>query len=182
MPEVTLDPDTANSWHILSENGRNVRRGDRAQDLPDTPQRFNPAVIVLGRERLSSGRHYWEVEVGDKTEWTLGVCDESVSRKGGIRLSPKNGFWTVWLRGGDYEARTSPPTLLTPRAPPRTVGLFLDYEAGRFSVYNVDDRSLLFTFSGASFPPTLRPYFSPGLNEGGKNAGDLRILPVTGWV
>ncbi|KAJ1134703.1 hypothetical protein NDU88_001150 [Pleurodeles waltl] len=177
---VTLDPDTANRWLILSEDGRSVRDGDRAQDLPDTPQRFTKYAIVLGRERLSSGRHYWEVEVGDKTEWSLGVCDEAVSRKGEFTLSPKDGCWTVWLRDGKYKAATSSPTLLTPRVPPRAVGLFLDYEAGRLSLYNVDDRSLLFTFSGASFPPTLRPFFSPHLREGGRNAGALRILPVTG--
>ncbi|XP_069093425.1 butyrophilin subfamily 1 member A1-like isoform X3 [Pleurodeles waltl] len=177
---VTLDPDTAHRRLILSEDGRSVRHRDRAQDLPDTPLRFNHTVIVLGRERLSSGRHYWEVEVGDKTGWDLGVCDEAVTRKGKITTSPEKGYWTVWLRDGEYEALTVPSTLLTPRAPPRAVGLFLDHEAGRLSLYNVDDRSLLFTFSGASFPPTLRPFFCPGLNEGGRNAGALRILPVTG--
>ncbi|KAJ1134727.1 hypothetical protein NDU88_001174 [Pleurodeles waltl] len=177
---VTLDPDTANPWLVLSEDGRSVRHGDREQELPDTPQRFSPVIIVLGRERLSSGRHYWEVEVGDKTSWDLGVCDEAVSRKGGITASPKNGFWKVRLRDGEYKARTDLMTLLTSRVPPRAVGLFLDYEAGRLSLYNVDDRSLLFTFSGASFPPTLRPYFSPFSNEGGRNTGALRILRVTG--
>ncbi|KAJ1134714.1 hypothetical protein NDU88_001161 [Pleurodeles waltl] len=177
---VTLDPDSAHRSLILSEDGRSVRHGDRAQDLPDTPQRFNPVVNVLGRERLSSGRHYWEVEVGDKTGWTLGVSYQAVTRKGEFYLSPKYGVWAVRLRDGEYKALTSPPTLLTPRVPPRAVGLFLDYEAGRLSLYNVDDRSLLFTFSWASFPPTLRRFFSPELNEGGRNGGALRILPVTG--
>ncbi|XP_078496816.1 erythroid membrane-associated protein-like [Lissotriton helveticus] len=176
---VPLDPDTAHRWLILSSGGRSVRMGDRAQDLPDTPQRFDPTGAVLGTERLSSGRHYWEVEVGDTTWWTLGVCDEAVRRKGrSITASPRNGFWIVMLRDGKYKALAGPSAVLTPRVSPRAVGLFLDYEAGRFLVYNVDDRSLLFTFSGASFPPTLRPFFSPHLNEGGGNAGALRVLPV----
>ncbi|XP_078501948.1 E3 ubiquitin-protein ligase TRIM39-like [Lissotriton helveticus] len=179
---VTLDPYTAHGKLILSEDGRSVRRvrcGDRARYLPNTPQRFTIYVVVLGTHRLSSGRHYWEVEVGDKTDWILGVCDESVNRKGRITLAPEDGFWTVWLRDDNYEALTFPSTLLIPRVPPRAVGLFLDYEAGRLSVYNVDDRSLLFTFSGAPFPPTLRAFFYPGLNDGGRNAGALRVLPVT---
>ncbi|XP_078535020.1 E3 ubiquitin-protein ligase TRIM21-like [Lissotriton helveticus] len=176
---VTLDPDTAHQSLILSEAGRSVRHGDRAQDLPDTPQRFNLCPIVLGRERLSSGRHYWEVEVGNKTRWSLGVCDEAVNRKGKVTLAPKGGYWTVWLRDGNYQAGSSLPITLTLLVPLRAMGLFLDYEAGRLSFYNVDDRSLLFTFSGASFPPTLRPYFMPGLGERGKNAGALRVLPVT---
>ncbi|XP_078496433.1 butyrophilin-like protein 9 [Lissotriton helveticus] len=176
---VTLDPDTASPWLVLSDDGRSVRLGDRAQDLPDTPQRFTKYIIVLGRERLSSGRHYWEVEVGDKTRWSLGVSDEAASRKGNITLAPEFGYWTVWLRDGKYQANTSPPTLLTPQVPPRAVGLFLDYEAGRISFYNADDGSLLFTYSGATFPPTLRPLFNPGLDQGGGNAGALRVLPVT---
>ncbi|XP_078501871.1 E3 ubiquitin-protein ligase TRIM39-like [Lissotriton helveticus] len=177
---VTLDPDTAHRSLILSEDGRSARLGDRDQDVPDTPQRFTKYTTVLGRERLSSGRHYWEVEVGDKTSGILGVCDEAVSRKGEIELAPEDGFWLVMLSDGKYIALASPPILLTSRAPPRAVGLFLDYEAGRLSVYHVDDRSLLFTFSGASFPPILRPFLCPGHNDGGRNAGALRILPVTG--
>ncbi|XP_069093379.1 E3 ubiquitin-protein ligase TRIM11-like [Pleurodeles waltl] len=176
--EITLDPDTANPWLIISEIGRSVRLGVRPQDLLDTPQRCNPVTSVLGRERLSSGKHYWEVEVGDKTGWDLGVCDESVSRKEVITLCPKNGYWVVWLRDGKYKALTSPSAFLFPRTPPRVVGLFLDYEAGRLSVYNVEEKSLLFTFFGTSFPRTLRPFFNPGLIDGGKNAGVMQILPV----
>ncbi|XP_069093391.1 E3 ubiquitin-protein ligase TRIM39-like isoform X2 [Pleurodeles waltl] len=180
--EVTLDPDTAHRWLILSEDRRSVRMGDRAQDVPNTPQRFHPVIAVLGREKLSSGRHYWEVEVGNKTGWTLGVCDEAVSRTGEITASPEVGYWIVQLRNGEYRAVTDPSTLLTIHVPPRAVGLFLDYEEGRLLVYNVNDCALLFSFSGASFPPTLRPFFSPETNEGGRNAGALRIQPVTRWV
>lgn len=38
-----------------------VRCGDRHQMLPDHPERFDRVVCVLGREAISSGRHYWEV-------------------------------------------------------------------------------------------------------------------------
>ncbi|XP_069093446.1 E3 ubiquitin-protein ligase TRIM39-like [Pleurodeles waltl] len=178
--EVTLDPDTAQRWLILSKDGRSVRNGHRAQNLPNIPQRFTKYPIVLGRERLSSGMHYWEVEVGDKTEWGLGVCDECVSRKRRTSVSPEDGFWAVSLRDGEYRALTFPTTPLTTSVSPRVLGLFLDYEAGKLSVYNVDDKSLLFTFSGASFSTTVRPYFNPGPTDGGKNEGALQILPVNG--
>ncbi|XP_069489012.1 E3 ubiquitin-protein ligase TRIM39-like [Ambystoma mexicanum] len=173
--EVTLDSGTAHPLLIVSADGRSVRRGPRAQDLPDTPQRFTIHWIVLGREGLSSGGHYWEVEVGGSPGWILGVCDESVPRKEGLTLSPARGFWTVELWDGKYWALTSPHTRLTPRAPPGVLGLFLDYEAGRLSVYDAQDRALLFTFPGAPFPRTLRPYFCTWSTEGG-----LRILPVAG--
>lgn len=34
---------------------------DRNQLLPDNPERFDRVMCVLGRERISSGKHYWEV-------------------------------------------------------------------------------------------------------------------------
>ncbi|XP_069491136.1 E3 ubiquitin-protein ligase TRIM39-like isoform X2 [Ambystoma mexicanum] len=173
--EVILDPGTAHPRLIVSADGRSVRCGARAQDLPDTPQRFTLYRCVLGREGLSSGRHYWEVEVGGSRDWELGVCDESVPRKEEITGSPEEGLWTVELWDGKYKALTSPPTPLTPRVPPRVLGFFLDYEAGRLSVYDAQDRALLFTFPGAPFPRTLRPFFWTWSPEGG-----LRILPGAG--
>ncbi|XP_069490991.1 E3 ubiquitin-protein ligase TRIM39-like isoform X3 [Ambystoma mexicanum] len=172
--EVTLDLGTAHPRLIVSADGRSVRCGARAQDLPDTSQRFTYYPCVLGREGLSSGRHYWEVAVRGSTGWALGVCDESVPRKEGIRGSPEGGVWAVLLLDDEYWACTSPRTRLDSRAPPRILGLFLDYEAGRLSVYDAQDRALLFTFSGASFPRTLRPYCETWSPEG------LRILPGAG--
>ncbi|XP_069491011.1 E3 ubiquitin-protein ligase TRIM39-like isoform X2 [Ambystoma mexicanum] len=174
--EVTLDPSTAHPELIVSKDGRSVRRGDRAQALPDTPQRFTRYCCVLGSEGLSSGGHYWEVEVGGSTDWALGVCDESVPRKEWLTLSPERGLWTVRLWDGKYQACTSPTwTPLTPRAPPGVLGFFLDYEAGRFSFYDAQDRALLFTFPRASFPRTLRPYFYTWRPE-----AELRIHPGAG--
>uniref|UniRef100_A0A8C3S2F3 Uncharacterized protein n=1 Tax=Chelydra serpentina TaxID=8475 RepID=A0A8C3S2F3_CHESE len=154
---------------------KRVRHGDTRQDLPDNPGRFEPYVIVLGAEGFTGGRRYWEVEVGKKPEWTLGVCRESVRRKGSIIVTSENGYFVVCLRDGEkYWARTSPLTPLPVSVRPSRVGIFLDYEAGEVSFYNVTDRSHLFTFTD-TFSETLRPYFSPCLNEGGKNADPLII-------
>uniref|UniRef100_A0A8C8S6Y1 RING-type E3 ubiquitin transferase n=1 Tax=Pelusios castaneus TaxID=367368 RepID=A0A8C8S6Y1_9SAUR len=175
--DVTLDPDTANCWLILSEDRKRVRLGEKCQDLPDTPERFDTYPEVLGAERFTGGRRYWEVEVGDKTEWDLGVCRESVSRKGQVTLSPGDRYWALCLRNGEYETCTSPPTLLPVRVRPSRVGIFLDYEAGEVSFYNVTDGSHLFTFTD-TFSGTLCPYFCPCLNTGGTNAAPLIICPV----
>ncbi|KAJ1134968.1 hypothetical protein NDU88_001414 [Pleurodeles waltl] len=66
--EVTLDPDTVNQWLTLSEDGKRVRPRDRAQDLPEMPNRFKTLVAVLGKEKLSEGKHYWEVERLSETQ------------------------------------------------------------------------------------------------------------------
>ncbi|XP_065271848.1 E3 ubiquitin-protein ligase TRIM39-like isoform X3 [Emys orbicularis] len=175
--DVTLDPDTANPYLVLSEDRKRVRLRDTCQDLPDKPERFDKYAIVLGTEGFVGGRRYWEVEVGDKTGWILGVCRESVERKGERFLSPDNGYWAMCLRDEGYDARTSPPTPLPVSVRPSRVGIFLDYEVGEVSFYNVTDGSHLFTFTD-TFSGTLRPYFNPDLNAGGTNAAPLIICPV----
>nr|XP_023969892.1 E3 ubiquitin-protein ligase TRIM39-like isoform X2 [Chrysemys picta bellii] len=176
--DVTLDPDTANPKLILSEDRKCVRLGDTRQDQPNNPERFDPCACVLGAEEFVGGRRYWEVEVGDKPKWDLGVCRESVSRKGDITLTTKQGYWAVTLRNGDkYSVSTSPWTPLPVSVRPSRVGIFLDYEAGEVSFYNVTDRSHLFTFTD-TFSGTLRPYFCPCNNTGGTNTAPLIICPV----
>nr|XP_048674597.1 E3 ubiquitin-protein ligase TRIM39-like isoform X12 [Caretta caretta] len=174
--DVTLDPDTANPHLVLSEDQKCVRHGDRRQDLPNNPERFDPCALVLGAEGFAGGRRYWEVGVGDKTRWILGVCRESVSREEWVTHTPEDGYWAVRLWYGGYEALTDPLTPLPVSVPPSRVGIFLDYEAGEVSFYNVTDGSHLFTFTDVS--GTLRPYFCPGYSAGGENAAPLIICPV----
>ncbi|KAG3282916.1 erythroblast membrane associated protein (Scianna blood group) [Ictidomys tridecemlineatus] len=175
---VTLDPDTAHPKLILSEDRRCVKLGDRKQPVPDNPQRFDFVVSVLGFEYFTAGCHYWEVYVGDKTKWILGVCSESVSRKGKVTASPANGHWLLrqsgQSHGNEYQALTSPQTSFRLKEPPRCVGIFLDYEAGIISFYNVTDKSHIFTFTH-SFSGPLRPFFEPCLHDGGKNIAPLII-------
>ncbi|XP_059570140.1 E3 ubiquitin-protein ligase TRIM11 [Alligator mississippiensis] len=175
--DVTLDPGTAYPELILSEDRKCVRHGDTQQDLPNNPERFDTCPEVLGSEKFTGGRYYWEVEVGDKTCWALGVCRESVHRKGLVTLSPEDGYWVMWLRDQKFKALTTPPTRLPMRLRPRKVGVFLDYEVGEVSFYNVTDGSHLFTFT-ETFSGTLRPYFYTGLSAGGTNATPLILCPV----
>ncbi len=177
--DVTLDPDTAHPDLILSDDGKQVRHGDIRQNLPDKPERFDTCVNVLGKEGFSSGRFYFEVQVKGKTEWTLGVARESINRKGQITASPSDGYWTVWLRNGDeYKAGDDPRVSLSLRVKPQRVGVFVDYEEGLVSFYDVESSSHIYTYTDQSFTDKLYPYFSPGLNEGGKNSNPLIITPV----
>uniref|UniRef100_A0A8C1UBT4 E3 ubiquitin-protein ligase TRIM39-like n=1 Tax=Cyprinus carpio TaxID=7962 RepID=A0A8C1UBT4_CYPCA len=178
--DVTLDPDTAHPNLILSDDGTQVRDGGIRQKLPDTPERFDRCVYVLGKEGFSSGRFYFEVQVKGKTEWDLGVARESINRKGLITLRPSDGYWTVILRNGDeYKAGEDPSVSLSLRVKPQRVGVFVDYEEGLVSFYDVESSSHIYSFTAQSFTEKLYPLFSPCPNDGGKNSSPLIITPVS---
>ncbi|XP_041092211.1 erythroid membrane-associated protein-like [Polyodon spathula] len=176
--DMTLDPDTAHPKLILSEEGKQVSLGERRQALPDNPERFDYVVSVLGRQSFTSGRHYWQVEVGEKTKWELGVAKKSINRKGVSSRSPRSGYWTVRLRDGEYEALADPSIPLPLSLKLRKVGVYLDYEEGQVSFYNVETRSHIYTFTD-TFTEKLYPYLNPSLNTDGKNTAPLIILPVS---
>uniref|UniRef100_A0A2I3LKR1 RING-type E3 ubiquitin transferase n=1 Tax=Papio anubis TaxID=9555 RepID=A0A2I3LKR1_PAPAN len=180
--DVHLDPDTAYSRLIVSEDRKRVHYGDTNQKLPDNPERFYRYNIVLGSQCISSGRHYWEVEVGDRSEWGLGVCKQNVDRKEVVYLSPHYGFWVIRLRkGNEYRAGTDEYPLLSLPVPPRRVGIFVDYEAHDISFYNVTDYgSHIFTFPRYPFPGRLLPYFSPCYSIGTNNTAPLAICSLDG--
>ncbi|XP_061581383.1 zinc-binding protein A33-like [Cololabis saira] len=164
---ITLDPDTAYPCLWVSPCRTSVQVGRIQPNLPNNPERFTRYNIVLGSEAFSSGRHYWEVEVGSKTAWGLGVARASVNRKEEICLCPDDGFWTMVLRDkgdgtSEYEACTdSEENLIYPPKPPRRIGVYLDYTRGRVSFYDAGDMNHLFTFCDAEFKEPIYPYFNP---------------------
>uniref|UniRef100_A0A672ZMT6 Uncharacterized protein n=3 Tax=Sphaeramia orbicularis TaxID=375764 RepID=A0A672ZMT6_9TELE len=176
--DLTLDPDTAHPDLILSDDGKQVHDSDETKNLPDTPQRFSDCCSILAKQSFSSGRFYFEVQVKGKTEWDLGVVRESINRKGDLTATPQNGFWTICLRNeNEYIAGADPPVHLSMKSGPQKVGVFVDYEEGLVSFYDVDSSVLIYSFIGCCFNDKLLPYFSPCPNDEGKNSAPLIITP-----
>ncbi|XP_033982756.1 zinc finger protein RFP-like [Trematomus bernacchii] len=159
--EVTLDPDTAHPYLILSDDGKQVNCGDVKKNLPGNPERFDDSYSVLAKQSFSSRRFYYEVQVKGVSDWTLGVTRESINRKGKITKTPENGFWTIDLRDDNkYEACADPDIRLSLKSQPQKVGVFVDYEEGLVSFYDVDAAALIYSFTGCCFKEKLYPCFS----------------------
>ncbi|XP_019202868.1 nuclear factor 7, ovary isoform X1 [Oreochromis niloticus] len=176
--DVTLDPDTAHPALILSNDGKQVHCGDEWKKLPDSSKRFEPAISVLGTQGFSCGRLYYDVQVKGKTGWTLGVAKGSVNRKGEIKLNPESGYWTICLRNrNEYFALAAHPVPLSVNDPPEKVRVFVDYEEGLVSFYDVNAAVLLHSYTGQIFNEKLYPFFSPGTSDSGTNTVPLIITP-----
>ncbi|XP_049730449.1 butyrophilin-like protein 9 isoform X1 [Elephas maximus indicus] len=177
--DVTLDPASAHPSLVVSEDGRSVssREAGLALAVGDS-QWFVEQTCVLGRERFSAGCHYWEVHVGHRSRWFLGACLATVPRVEPARLTPASGYWVMGLWNScEYFVLDPHRVALTLRVPPRCVGVFLDFEAGRLSFFNVSDGSHIFTFTD-TFSGPLCAYFRPRAHDGSEHPEPLTICPL----
>ncbi|XP_034645643.1 zinc finger protein RFP-like [Trachemys scripta elegans] len=158
---MTLDPDTAHPELVLSADRKSVRLGDTQQRVPNDPERFDCNRWVLACEGFTSGRHCWEVEMGDGQCWAVGVARESVNRKRGLSFNPEEGIWAVqWLHGDQYQARTSPETTVSLGRVPSRIRVCLDCDEGQVAFFSADNKAPIFTFPPASFNgERIRPWF-----------------------
>ncbi|KAM9425708.1 uncharacterized protein KZ484_012469 [Pholidichthys leucotaenia] len=177
--DVKLDPNTAHHCLILSDDGKKVRDGGPNPKQSNLPMRFDLFGSVLGLNRFTSGRSYWEVDVCNKTGWDLGVVRDNANRKGELSLTPDNGYWvTVHYEDKKYAALTAPPISLPLQVKPQKVGVFVDYEEGLVSFYDVLSKTHIYSFTECSFGGEILPYFSPHLKQDEKNANPLVISTV----
>ncbi|XP_004619213.2 tripartite motif-containing protein 75-like [Sorex araneus] len=158
--EVTLDPKTAHPSLCVSEDRKTVNYvQERSKD--DGKVRESDDAVVLGSEGYSSGRHYWEVQVGNKTEWAVGVCTDTISGKEQPPLLNQKRSWTIQLQDGNYLAGGSVPVLVSVKNKPQKIGIYLDYELGQISFYDASDRSHIYSLTD-TFSDVLKPYFWVG--------------------
>ncbi|XP_059537114.1 tripartite motif-containing protein 75-like [Myotis daubentonii] len=151
--DLTLDPETAHPCLIISRDRKSVTYRT-AFGLHNLHGRTSyPAV--LSSEGFDAGRHFWQVEVRGTGPWSLGVCKESFPRNPPMPLSPRNGCWQFHLLANTPVTWDSGIW--------ERIGIFLDYELGEVSFYNLRNRLHLHTFS-ERFTEKLIPYFCIGLS------------------
>ncbi|XP_055967054.1 tripartite motif-containing protein 75-like [Sorex fumeus] len=160
---ISLDPNTAHPSLRMSQDLQSVTcvrkrsKGDGdPESCDDTTQ-----LVLLGREGFASGRHYWEVQVGAKPEWAVGVCSVAPSAQASRSLEAPKRCWTLQLLDGDYLSVGTAAVPLALRDQPVAIGVYLDWELGQLSFYNAADRSHLHSFT-EPFAEELKPYFRVG--------------------
>ncbi|XP_038035139.2 E3 ubiquitin-protein ligase TRIM7-like isoform X4 [Anas platyrhynchos] len=164
--DISLDADTAHPRLEVSEDGKSVKDAGMIRKVPMREKRIDSHLFVLAKEGYTSGRFYWEVNVGKRRNWILGVAQESVTRKGTVALSPNNGFWVIGLVDGqEYWAYMDPWTHLAVTGTLQKIGIFLDISTKQLSFYNVHKKTILHAFTIADDSMQegkLIPIFSTG--------------------
>lgn len=151
---------TNHPWLIVSDDRKKVQEAHTETEVSFSVQRFNGWPCVLGWEGMTIGRHYWEVKLANNGYWRLGLTTASSKRHGRFSMYPEDGYWALWRSTRQFYACTQPETLLPLEMVPTRIGIYLDYDEGQISFYNVETRSHIFTFKGA-FREKLYPLFAP---------------------
>ncbi|XP_051727605.1 E3 ubiquitin-protein ligase TRIM7 isoform X2 [Ctenopharyngodon idella] len=165
LEDVTLNPTSAYPFLILSDDRKQLKRGEKLQFYRNSPQRFDVWSCALAKEGYESGRHYWEVNVGENKDWKLGVVRESAQRKGLFDMTPAIGYYALWWSGNHLRALTAPPLAkVKVTGHLRRIGVYLDCEEGQVIFYNAKTGSELYSFA-AEFSEKMFPLFGTGDKE-----------------
>ncbi|XP_018422482.1 PREDICTED: E3 ubiquitin-protein ligase Midline-1-like [Nanorana parkeri] len=161
VSDMLLDVSTASNNVHISGDQKTASWSQKPQGRQATPQRFQ-SFKVLSSTKLSSGRHFWEIEVNQIGNWRLGMAYASIDRNGdqsNIGNNDKSWGLRWWCNQlsvrYDCKEINLPPKLLG-----QSVGIYLDYEGGRLSFYDMcNPLRHLYTYK-ASFTEPLHVVFA----------------------
>ncbi|XP_072011277.1 tripartite motif-containing protein 14 [Engystomops pustulosus] len=138
----TLDPYTMHPKLRLSEDLLTVQCAWLGKLNSSHPPRFDKLLQILSRDSYYSGSHYWEVDVLQAgLGWWIGITYPSIQRKGDTELSRlgwNSGSWCIKRYDYEYWAfHKGERKAIHVANPPEKVGVFLDYESGVLSFFDV---------------------------------------------
>ncbi|XP_075581590.1 erythroid membrane-associated protein-like [Pelecanus crispus] len=150
---ITLDENCKHPSLIIKEKTR--VKSSTQEEIP-------PKAMVVATEGFSEKQHYWEVEVGDKSEWELGVvCEEirNTLRSKTMNTFPEGNLFSLRFSQGEYSSTGGEGVRNC--KPCSMVGVFLNKELGTLSFFDAEEKCLLQSLS-FEFSGNLYPFFSPG--------------------
>ncbi|XP_075449619.1 E3 ubiquitin/ISG15 ligase TRIM25-like [Ascaphus truei] len=138
---ILLDVNTAGNYVSVSGDLKTASWSETDQLRPNTPEKFVFNNQVLSSRSFSSGKHYWEVEISEAGCRRVGISYPSIEREGiqsCIGLNKKS--WCLHMWGNNHSViHDTIETQIYSESPVQRLGIYLDYEAGRLSFYQLCD-------------------------------------------
>ncbi|XP_024257690.2 butyrophilin subfamily 1 member A1-like isoform X3 [Oncorhynchus tshawytscha] len=156
----------------VEEVGKEEATENLEEKCKGTKIRFNQNTCVLGKEGYDKGTHYWEVDLGKKSQWSVGIAQETEKRDN-IQMYPDTGFWSICYKDGELKTVEPSSTFLPIELTPEKLGVFMDYEGGQITFFNVEKKCHIHSFCG-KFTKKLYPFFGPLIDC----KEELKISPV----
>ncbi|XP_071385463.1 tripartite motif-containing protein 16-like [Centroberyx affinis] len=155
--QITLDPNTANTYLSLSKGKSKTTSMGKQQLYASHPDRFVQRFQVLSREGLT-GRCYWEVE-WKGIQVSVAVSYKDISRTGNeCQFGCNDKSWALDCCNSHHFRHNN---ITTPIPGPRSsrVGVYLDHRAGILSFYSVSETMTLLHRVQTTFTQPLHPGF-----------------------
>ncbi|KAM9586052.1 fibronectin type III and SPRY domain-containing protein 2 [Trichechus inunguis] len=162
-----LNKDTCHPWLTISEDGFTIVRSERktpAREQLPSYTRFTRCVAVMGNLIPVRGHHYWEVEVDECLDYTVGVAFEDVPKQEDLGANchswcMRHTFASSRHKYEFLHNKMTPDIRVT--VAPKKIGVLLDYENSKLSFFNVDISQHLYTFT-CQLHQFVHPCFSLG--------------------
>ncbi|CAN2387185.1 RING, partial [Pristimantis euphronides] len=137
---MLLDVNSAGNGVAVSEDLQMVSWTGARQNLPKTPQTFQ-SCQVLSKTKILSGKHFLELETSDEGDWCVGMCYGTIGRTGKQCIIGHNDkSWGLQLWSNQYSVIHDSNVIQLPdQRSCQKIALYLDYEAGQLSFYELCD-------------------------------------------
>lgn len=150
--DLTLDPKTAHSSLSVSENKKSVMVRTSLPSL-DNHTECVTYPAVFSSQGFEGGRNFWQVDIRGIGEWAVGLCERSISGNHSKLPIPKTIFWS------SQQSESISNTQNNEQEQVERFGVFLDFELGEYSIYDLQNRTCLYKYSDV-FTGKLIPYFA----------------------
>ncbi|XP_069822139.1 E3 ubiquitin/ISG15 ligase TRIM25-like [Dendropsophus ebraccatus] len=145
--DILLDVNTAANNLLISDDHKTATWTKTRQNRPETTRRFE-SYQVMSIGRVSSGQHYWDVEIRGSRRWRVGMCYPSIYRRGDqSHIGGSNKSWCLCRDHGLFSMFYNNYSVthggnwiqLSQQISTDRVRIYLDYEAGKLSFYELCD-------------------------------------------
>ncbi|XP_035382318.1 tripartite motif-containing protein 75-like [Electrophorus electricus] len=172
---ITFDPDEKHKDLTISEDKTQVfLRGSSTKHSKD---RRAASANILASQSFTTGKHYWEVDVGGSQNWSVGVAVHNKIKNGvDYYLGNNKRSWVLESDEGDLRARHDNNVSIVKEASVQRLGVFVDCDKGRVRFYDVSTGNVLHTFI-IRFKGAVCPAFS--LRDQAYSTAQLHICRLT---